>query len=715
MKTPPFLLLAGLLFWGWYADFIWVGLAMGVVLESARFIKFRWDLDDADFNRIWSFCVLLIVVLVVYVYTNNSETALGRVLHANSTAEAVRSGALTATRFWRWLPMTTFAFILAQEFNVRPSVPLTAVSMVLRWRRRKGDRALAGHYLNISYPFFMVCVLAAGIHANRPGTHDWLIYFIGQVILIGWALWSVRPRRYPLTAWVLALIVLGIAGGVGVLCAARVAYAIHVYSAQFMARVITGRLDPLESASCMGRVGSMKLSAKIIIRLEPAVVGQVPEYLREASYRRYTPQNLTWHAGGRRSDFEVLTPEADNTSWVMVPGKTNAEAVNIACYLDGRSDEGDAEGVLPLPSGCSRLENLPAVSSVIALQKNPNGTVVATGSGLMVFDARFGPGATMDAPPDLESTNRFDLRVPTNEWPAVDRVIAEMNLTTNNEATNGLEVRRAVERFFLDKFTYSTWQGWDKVGDTNGSPLTKFLLTSRSGHCEYFASATTLLLRRLGIPARYAVGYYVHEARGTGYVVRERDGHAWCLAWNAATKSWEDFDTTPPSWVATEAKRSEFGEWLTDFRSWLWYEFERFRWRQASMQQYIIWALVPVMAVLLYHIIFRRRKIRHDGDDEDGKARALNLPGLDSEFYQLEKLLAARGVPRQASEAQSDWLERALAEPALAELRGPLQELLWLHYRHRFDPRGLSAAEREQLRREAKACLEELLRVEVAG
>jgi hypothetical protein len=218
-----------------------------------------------------------------------------------------------------------------------------------------------------------------------------------------------------------------------------------------------------------------------------------------------------------------------------------------------------------------------------------------------------------------------------------------------------------------------------------------------------------LLLRRLGIPARYAVGYYVHETHGSGYVVRERDGHAWCLAWNAATRTWEDFDTTPPSWVAVESKRTEFGEWLSDLRSWLGFQFERFRWRQANLQQYILWALVPVMLVLLYHIIFRRRgKLRGD-KDKTGKTKPVIWPGLDSEFYQLERMLAARGVPRQASEPFSGWLERALTEPAVAGLRRPLQELLRLHYRHRFDPRGLSAVDRERLRQEAKACLEILL------
>jgi hypothetical protein len=37
-----------------------------------------------------------------------------------------------------------------------------------------------------------------------------------------------------------------------------------------------------------------------------------------------------------------------------------------------------------------------------------------------------------------------------------------------------------------------------------------------------------------------------------------------------------------------------------------------------------------------------------------------------------------------------------------------LEELLRLHYRLRFDPRGLSGPERETLTREAKRCLEKL-------
>ena len=70
--------------------------------------------------------------------------------------------------------------------------------------------------------------------------------------------------------------------------------------------------------------------------------------------------------------------------------------------------------------------------------------------------------------------------------------------------------------------------------------------------------------------------------------------------------------------------------------------------------------------------------------------------------------LAARGVPRQTGEPLSEWLERALAEPAVATLRPLLLELLRLHYRHRFDPPGLDEAERKALAEKAKSALAEL-------
>ena len=102
-----------------------------------------------------------------------------------------------------------------------------------------------------------------------------------------------------------------------------------------------------------------------------------------------------------------------------------------------------------------------------------------------------------------------------------------------------------------------------------------------------------LLLRELGIPARYAVGYAVHEPSRHGYVVREHDAHAWCLVWDEAKQTWKDFDTTPASWVAEETKSASAMQWLGDFGSWIRFQIAKLRWGQANLRRYILWALFP--------------------------------------------------------------------------------------------------------------------------
>jgi hypothetical protein len=133
------------------------------------------------------------------------------------------------------------------------------------------------------------------------------------------------------------------------------------------------------------------------------------------------------------------------------------------------------------------------------------------------------------------------------------------------------------------------------------------------------------------------------------------------------------------------------------------FEFAKFRWGQTHLRQYILWALAPILALLLYQIIFRSRRRRHIPSPRERGATS-PWPGLDSEFYQIERRLAERGAQRQPSEPLSAWLRRVSADPAWTDMRSRLQELLNLHYRHRFDPQGLSQTDREALRREAARC-----------
>ena len=677
---------------------------MALVVEGSRFVAARWELSDTDFRRVLRFCTVLTLATAAYAFTSNEQggSFSGLFTGPGAMHNAGVTGLLASTAFFRWLPMTLFFFVLAQLFNTRERIPWRTISMYAYRRyqqeRNSGYMVPSEGGLNTSYPYFFICLFSAGVHPNSGD----ISFFWGQGVLIVAALWTVRPRRFGIRVWVamlLAVVCLGFFGQSSVGALQRM---LENRSASWLSTFFRQRTDPEQAMTAMGQIGKLKLSGSIVIRLHTYNNESPPTYLREASYRRYDSERQRWYTGSHRIDFENLEPETNQTTWLLLPGITNRSLVNIACYLEG------GKALLPLPTGSSRLENLYAY----ILQKNNEGAVLAEGPGLVIFDAHYGPGATLDSPPDdSRETNRLDYLVPTNETPALKQVIAGMKVSGMTEE----QTLRTVYGFFENNFNYSLWQGPDKRATTNQTPLARFLLTSRSGHCEYFASATVLLLRQLNIPARYAVGYLVHERSGEGYVVRERDAHAWCLVWNAQRRVWEDFDTTPASWIAQENKRAADLQWLSDFGAWLRFQIAKVRWGQSNLRQYILWGLVPVLASLFYQIVFRRGRQRQGRKPEKKSPEPVFWPGLDSQFYLVEKRLEARGLVRGSGQSLSTWLTDAMKDPGLGNLREPLEELLQLHYRYRFDPRGLTELERQQLSRDVKACLNTLSRIPQNG
>ena len=204
--------------------------------------------------------------------------------------------------------------------------------------------------------------------------------------------------------------------------------------------------------------------------------------------------------------------------------------------------------------------------------------------------------------------------MPTNEVPALDQVIAGLKLKNTNEDQTLLAVHS-----FFENFNYSLWQlaAHQRMGNQFDG-LSRFLLETKSGHCEYFATATVLLLRELHLPARYAVGYYVHEPSGAGYVVRERDAHAWCLVWDKKKRFWQTFDTTPPSWTPIGEEHASALECLSDFQSWLQYEVLKFfDYSHNNIRDYIFWTLIPALAFLLYRIFRGSRRYKKPRQQEE--------------------------------------------------------------------------------------------------
>lgn len=71
-----------------------------------------------------------------------------------------------------------------------------------------------------------------------------------------------------------------------------------------------------------------------------------------------------------------------------------------------------------------------------------------------------------------------------------------------------------------------------------------FLTESHQGYCVHFATATVLLLRSAGIPARYVTGYAVDGPAGQWNKVTQDDAHAWVEVY-ADGGGWVPVDPTP--------------------------------------------------------------------------------------------------------------------------------------------------------------------------
>jgi transglutaminase-like putative cysteine protease len=641
------LLGAALLFWGWQTGLLPAALVMAAVLEARAFVHTRWELTRADFNRVSDLSTVVLVLVGVYqAFTNESARAVTGVI--------------------QWLPLVLFALVVCQLYSVAGSIEVA----VFFWSQR--TRPGPSPPVDLAPAYFGLCLLSAST-ANARGT-----FYAGLVGLTAWALWRVRARR-SVVRWSLGLALAVALGWVGHQALAEGQRIVERRAQALLLSWARREQDPNRATTSLGDIGELKLSDRIVMRVEPAAGVPMPALLRQASYNVY--HGPVWLAvdGG----FTAVQSEADGATWVLRPDVAGDQRLTVSAYLPrGR-------GLLALPNGATRLDDL----MVASLARNRLGTVrVDEGLGLVTYTARFaGRGADDGAP------SPGDLRVPPREVAAVARVARELGLIGRPPP----QVLASLHAYFR-RFRYTRYLAGARPGRT---ALEEFLLATRAGHCEYFASATTLLLREAGIPARYAVGYSAHEwsrveAR---WVVRARDAHAWAQAW--IDGAWVDVDTTPPDWIAEEG--GEGSAWQSAGDLWEWTTFLLSRWRWSERRDRLTgslgWLLIPLVAVLVWRL-WARRRVRAPSPANPASP-AMPRVGVDSEFYRVERRLGELGFERAPDQPLARWLDAVIAAAPPAVATAPLRPLLALHYRHRFDPLGLLAGERQQLRAGVEAWL----------
>jgi hypothetical protein len=351
--------------------------------------------------------------------------------------------------------------------------------------------------------------------------------------------------------------------------------------------------------------------------------------------------------------------------------------------------------VLSLPAGAVSV-----TAQAASLKRNTLGAVQAEAApGWFRYVVGVAEAGADAAPPGAS-----DLKLPARERAAIEAAVQAFGLT----GATGRAAETLIRQGFAERYRYSLDPARVPEGRT---PLAHFLGESRVGHCEFFATATVLLLRASGVPARYATGFSVQpEDDGQGvHLVRERHAHAWARAW--LDGAWVDIDTTPPGWAAAEdLERPAMRRWRSAFTdAWSALRYRYATWQEtASEAEKWTWfggIGLTVLAWLVWRVWGVRRRDGGTGEPSAGGVHATDSHGRrDSPFQRVTTALAARFGPRPDHESVAEWVRRLVHDvPDLPHARD-LPGLVAQHYRLRFDPAGLAPAELEAFTRACERC-----------
>ncbi|MBD2694193.1 transglutaminase-like domain-containing protein [Anabaena catenula] len=658
MKIPPFLLCAALIFWGLQTG-LWIfAIPMAIILEASRFMQSRWDFSTDDIKRIANLCLIILLTLTVYLIIYN------------------RSFYLVYTLL-QWLPLAFFPLVAAQIYSLNDNINFTTLFITF-YDVKTGEQSNK-FSLNLAYPYFAFCILGA----SNANTKD-IFFYIGMFILSAIALWNVRSPRFSPIIWLCLFLTAGSVGFVGQIGLHQLHNKVEEQVIAWFSDAIGQEINAFKKETSMGEIGVLKQSNDIVFRVSSQTQNNSPLLLREATYNKY--QSSLWIA--LNPEFTPVKPESNNTTWRFESQLDNNSMLTIYGTLN------NGKGVLRLADGTFEINDLP----VSEMEKNKYGTVKVAGKvNDIAYKIKFNQQLSLDSSPTAD-----DLQIPKAEKSAINEIVNKLDIRGKSPQ----QILQIVDAFLLENYSYSL----QFTGKDNAStPLSTFLLKTRAGHCEYFASATTLLMRALGIPARYAVGYSVHEFSNLEkqYIVRSRHGHAWTMVY--IDGNWQAFDTTPSDWTSIEDATA--GKWTFISDLWSFLGFTLSSWlrnlRSSNVFKYVWWLLLPFILILVRKFapqkgirrVFKKQifpEIIHKYD----------LINKDSEFYLIEKKLNELGLSRQPSESLKNWIKRLKEEMPTSHFIEDLSSLIELHYRYRFDPQGIKEPERAGLKSAVQSWLD---------
>jgi hypothetical protein len=642
MNRDMLLLCFSLLSWGWLSQ-TWLS-AFGLLLAIAicKYSPWRWRMSSRQFYRCGDLSALLALLLLLDAYILQPIDRPIFVL-------------------LKWLPVVFAPMLFAQLFSSAQTLPLATLLYSLRkpsqeiasklpynalYHRESGVIRLFRE-IDFILPYAALTVLSAGAaNVQSPA------YFMIAAMLFTGILWSARPKHSPLPLWLLCIGLTVAVSHYGYHGLERLNTLVEEKSLEWLGNWQT---DPFKGQTSIGDVGELKLSDKIQFRVK----ADRPLLLHQASYDVYLGHN--WTASARL--FTPKNPVSEN-------GKL--QKLEILQQLDQQS-------VLALPDGTAKITGLDDAE----LLYTELGAVKANLTPRFARYQVFYTGQRTGAPSQL------DLQVPQLHLDWIQQVGEELKLAGQRPEA----IAERIKSHFQSNFFYSLYLGSQSDSDL---ALRDFMLKRKAGHCEYFAVATVLLLRQAGIPARLANGYAVDEydSKQGLYIVRSRHAHAWATAYINGV--WQAVDSTPSQWLAMETQHASLWQPITDWWSNCVFYFSQWQFQQSGQNAKLeLPAALLLMVYLAWRIFAAKGKLNLNAQFAKTAELETCYPGFDSEFYLIEQCLKNSAQARRHNESVQQWIGR-LQIPAL-------DRLYQLHYRLRFDPKGLSAKQRQLLQQQAKA------------
>jgi hypothetical protein len=628
-----------------------IGLLLALCVESANWVRVRWRFDDEACTKTWQFTAVGIGVASVLIWLDGSRlTALPTLL--------------------TWLPPLLLPMQFVQSYGLRESLALNTFSFLARHRQRRNLRlGLTETVVRINFGNInFVTTLVAATLGSRAGTHPW-VFLTGILALAGCMLAS-HTRSRPMVL-MLALIT---AGGLALAGQAALKRAENWFSGN--SPTGTAEFDPNSLNTLIGKPGRVQQSPDILWRLSPAAGTTPPRLLRTASYTHY--RSSIWENQRMTElDFLDLTTRPADDGGVFFIVKEDADIHAVSDALPRFNLRGTAanETPLPLPGDAASLRDF----ALDGIDRNQFGSVRIFPKSSVIDGCILWKGGTNpEGPPLLQQ----DLQIHRNEQEAIREIALNIGL---HEAPDLQAKLNRLRSWFAENFTYSRNLSIYSPSQVAVKPsgITQFLTKNRSGHCEYFATATTLLLREAGIPARYTIGYGVMErdSKRNQFVIRGTHGHAWCRVWNAQAGVWIDFDTTPPAGLAGATPPQSSTQWLADHVKRIREDF--FLWRNRPNNRLAVTLIMSLVALAVLVFIVRRlwhskQRLEHLAMHPDHGGPTIRTP-----LHDLEKMVSNYLGARPLGMPFAEWL--MLAAP---QLNNPklLNEAIRLHQQLRFDP-----------------------------